>query len=128
VAAIVTPLGSRKTLNAIDWAMVGKVQQSVADYLAPAVEAKQHVALNEIPLDPDQDCGIVLLALFRIFGDEELASVFAKDARLAIAQAENSDADAARAAISRTDLDPHHHITLQLDIVPRAEEIRRLAI
>ena len=84
------------------------------------------MTMDEIPFDLDEDRRIVLLPVLGRFGEVEMASIFAENARLAIVQAENGDADAA--VVIGTDLDAHNDVALHLDIVPRAVEVGWLAI
>ena len=98
----------------------------MAHDFAASIEAEQHMALDEVLFDPDEDRGIILLAVLGIPGHIEIAPVLAEHARLAIVQAEDGDADAA--AVIGLDLDAHYQIALDLDIVPGAVKVGWLAI
>src|SRR5271166_4004580 len=63
---VITAMACRETLHAVNRTALGKAQKSVADDLAASIEAKQHVALDELPLDPHQNRGIILLPLLGI--------------------------------------------------------------
>ena len=66
VFVTILAVGGGKALHIIEGAAAGEVQERVADDLAAPVEAEQHVATDEFPLDPNKDRGIILLALLGI--------------------------------------------------------------
>jgi len=129
----VMAIGGGKAFYVVYRALIGKGKQRMAHNLAAAIKAKKHISLHEIPVDPDEDRGIILLAIFRVSGDIEIAPIFAEHARLAIVQTENGDADAPAIvgpdlAVVGPDLDAHDEVPLHLDVIPRSVEIGWLAI
>jgi hypothetical protein len=124
--AMISMIARRKAFDTVDIAAITVFQQCVTDDFATAIKAEKDMPVHEFAVDANKYRRIILLALLWIFSDIKMAAIFAEDARLAVAETVNGNADAR--SILRSDYDLHHHIAANFNVIPGTEIVARLAI